>query len=331
MTTTAPGTRNQIFKLPDGRNLGYTEFGSLSGKPLLYFHGYPSSRLEAYPVDDMARKLDIRVISLDRPGFGISTPQPGRRLLDWPLDVQEFAKGLNLENFAVMGLSGGGPYALACAYALPKEMLTGVGLFASGPPWAAGAHHMSLTRQLASVMSRRYPRILRAIFGIFVRFTKWLVNSGPIARRIDRWLEKQDAEKEEKDGVIATAQAGNSASSNKRPTAERRENLVRMLFDEPFAQGADAAVHEANLLSSPDWGFAFENVSYDTVRIWHGVKDKNAPIAAIRYMAHRLPHCVLHEFPDDTHYTMWRHFEGALTETVTEKPSEKEGAMEHDQ
>lgn len=95
---------SQTFQLPDGRVLGFAEYGNPNGRPLLYFHGYPSSRIEAEAADTMAQRCGIRILSLDRPGFGLSTPQPERTLLDWPKDVQTFAHGMGLERFAVMGL-----------------------------------------------------------------------------------------------------------------------------------------------------------------------------------------------------------------------------------
>ncbi|KAG7101183.1 hypothetical protein HYQ44_020447 [Verticillium longisporum] len=129
--TTLADMHCQEFTLPDGRTLGFAEYGDPRGQPLLYFHGFPSSRLEASVMDDMARQRKIRLLALDRPGFGRSSTQPGQQILDWPTDVVAFATGQNIDRFAVMGASGGGPYALACARALPREMLTGVGLFAS--------------------------------------------------------------------------------------------------------------------------------------------------------------------------------------------------------
>ncbi|KAF7542458.1 hypothetical protein G7Z17_g11553 [Cylindrodendrum hubeiense] len=105
-----------------------------------------------------------------------------------------------------------------------------------------------------------------------------------------------------------------------RTIPEVREELVRVLFDEPFAQGAAAAVHEAKLLSSQDWGFKLEDVDYDAVRLWHGAQDTNAPAVMIRYMADKLPHALLREFQGDTHYTMFKHMEAALSELVPEGP-----------
>ncbi|KAF4966106.1 hypothetical protein FSARC_6157 [Fusarium sarcochroum] len=294
---------HQTFHLSDGRTLGFAEFGKPDGKPVLYFHGFPSSRLEAQPVHDMAQRCGIRLVALDRPGFGLSTPKPDYQILDWSTDVMEFARANDIAQFSVLGLSGGGPYALACAYALPKGMLSGVGLFASAPHWAAGAHHMDRYRRVLSVCTRYCPSVVEVGLLVLYRFLKWLVTTGPVTRRIGKWLEKQDESKEP--GTVTT-----------KSHSQRVNDLMRILIDEPFRQGASGAVQEARLLSSQDWGFQLEQVKYDNVQIWHGRKDANAPITMIRYMAQRLPHCELYEFENDTHYTMFKHLEPALRSLV---------------
>ncbi|KAM0548198.1 hypothetical protein ACHAPJ_009997 [Fusarium lateritium] len=293
----------QIFHLPDGRTLGFAEFGKPDGKPVLYFHGFPSSRLEAQPVHDMARRCGIRLVALDRPGFGLSTPKPNYHILDWSTDVMEFAHANNLAQFSILGLSGGGPYALACAYALPKGILSGVGLFASAPHWAAGAHHMALYRRVLSVCTRYCPSVVEVGLSVLNRLLRWLVTTGPVTKRIGEWLEKQDEKKEP--GAVTT-----------KSHSQRVNDLMRILIDEPFRQGAGGAVQEARLLSSQGWGFQLDQVEYDKIQIWHGRKDTNAPIGMIRYMAQRLPHCELHEFENDTHYTMFKHVEPALRSLV---------------
>lgn len=316
------GRQNQTFILPDGRQLGYAEYGDHNGTTLLYFHGYPSCRLEAYPVDNIARRLSVRFIALDRPGFGLSTPQLNRSILDWPTDVLAFANGMQLSHFAVMGLSGGGPYALACANALPQEMLTGVGLFASGPPWVAGAYHNSIYRRVTSAMATYWPSGLQMILDILVSFARWLVNMKPVTRQIDHWLEQEDEKRESDDQVMKNETGTETERATKKTTAERRLQLVHALIHEPFAQGTKATVDEARLLSSSDWGFSFEGVRYNPVRIWHGAEDKNSPVTMIRYMVKKLPHCVYHEFEGDTHYTMFKHMEGAISELISENKIE---------
>jgi hypothetical protein len=94
--------------------------------------------------------------------------------------------------------------------------------------------------------------------------------------------------------------------------------MLRLLF-EGFRQGSKAFVQEAILLSNVTWGFRFEDVDYDPIRIWHGSNDVNAPIEAIRYMNQRLPHSILTEFAGDTHFTMAKHFSQALDELVPQQ------------
>lgn len=97
---------------------------------------------------------------------------------------------------------------------------------------------------------------------------------------------------------------------SQKKACRRRKNLLDVLPDEPFPQGTRAPVPEADLLSSPDWGFKFEDVEFDPVRIGHGTKDGNSPIAVMWYLAQRLPHGVLTEYENDTLYTMFSHLEG---------------------
>ena len=129
------------IRLPDGRRLGYAEYGDPAGKPVLHFHGTPDSRLEGTlpSVAEAAARLGVRLILPDRPGIGLSDFKPGRAILDWPADVLALADALNLPRFALMGLSGGGPYAAACAYKIPQR-LTRVGIISGvAPPDMPGA------------------------------------------------------------------------------------------------------------------------------------------------------------------------------------------------
>ena len=170
------GLRNSTITLPDGRGLGYAEYGDPDAMPVLYCHGFPSCRLEP----SMLPVSGIRLIALDRPGYGLSDPLPGRTLLDWPRDVAVAADALGLGSFAVAGVSGGAPYAASCA-ALLKDRIIGLALICGiAPPgegWEAGgaaAQLMMLDRlpgtvPLAAALGRRLvvgvdsPRLLRAL------------------------------------------------------------------------------------------------------------------------------------------------------------------------
>jgi pimeloyl-ACP methyl ester carboxylesterase len=112
------------LSLSDGRKLGFAEFGEMQGKPVFYFHGFPGSRLEARLAEKISRDSHIRFIGIDRPGFGVSGFKPKRTLLDWPDDVIELADALGIDRFSTLGVSGGGPFAAACAHQIPDRLIS---------------------------------------------------------------------------------------------------------------------------------------------------------------------------------------------------------------
>lgn len=326
----------QTLSLPDGRTLGYAEYGAPKGTPLLYFHGFPASRLEASGLHSMASRRNIRLLSIDRPGFGLSTHDPHRRITDWPADVQAFAAQVGVSRFAVLGFSGGGPYALACAKQLPGEKLSAVGVLAGAPVWDRGFRTKGVHWyvRLLYLVAECWPSGLRVMSDASVEALRWIMRMGPVKRRIDGALEamtkekvanekktkkKNDRNMELEESLLkakTTAEEGNEQQELMPSTAQRRERLTGLLF-EGFAQGTSGFVHETRLLTR-DWGFEFEDVTYDKVQMWHGSKDINAPVASIRDMAKRMPHCVLKEYDDDNHYTMGNHFEEVLEELIAD-------------
>ena len=108
------------FYLPTGRRLGFAEFGDPSGDPVLWFHGTPGGRRQ-FPLlgRRAAEKMGLRVVAVGRPGTGLSDPHPYESVADWASDVAHIADALGAERLGVAGLSGGGPYALACAAVPP--------------------------------------------------------------------------------------------------------------------------------------------------------------------------------------------------------------------
>lgn len=125
-----------LVAVKDGRALQVLERGDRDGKPVLVHNGTPNSRLLYEPGVRLAERQGIRLISYDRPGYGGSTPQPGRTVADCAQDVRAIAAGLGIERLAIWGISGGGPHALACAALLP-DLVAAVGVLASFAPWGA--------------------------------------------------------------------------------------------------------------------------------------------------------------------------------------------------
>lgn len=280
--------------LPDGRILGYAEYGPSTGRPLMWFHGFPSSRLEGTGLlDSILFKLNLRAICPDRPGFGLSMFQTNRKITDWPADVSALAAHLHLSRFAVIGGSGGGPYALACARHLPKEMVSVVGVLAGAPPWEAGRHLMPWWSRWSNTAAVYAPRVSRWFYDMIIWASKKLLDTRSATVRIDSYLERTPSKSRE---ILSLE--------------ERRQALLAILF-EAFAQGSTAMVQELLLLSQ-HWGIKYEDITHDKIIIAHGAKDINAPIEMIQYLVNRLPQCEFMVFDECSHWNMHEHLEEML-------------------
>src|SRR5687768_16775195 len=107
-----PITAPSFWEYQPGIRIAWNEYGDPSGDTLFYYHGWPSSRLQARAIHHLALDRGIRVIALDRPGMGKSTRIPGRKLEDWAPLIEAFADAHGIGRFAQLGVSGGGPYVL---------------------------------------------------------------------------------------------------------------------------------------------------------------------------------------------------------------------------
>ena len=122
--------------LRDGRRIAYCEWGDREGRPIILCHGAPGSRVFG-PDSKTTAEAGVRLITVDRPGYGRSDPKPGRQILDWPADVEELAAALGVDEFDVAGHSSGGPYALACASSFPVRVKRVALISCIAPYWRA--------------------------------------------------------------------------------------------------------------------------------------------------------------------------------------------------
>src|SRR3954471_16025148 len=159
--------------LPDGRRLAWYEFGDPNGLPCLFTPGTPSSGLSGRIYSAVARRTGVRLISVDKPGYGHSDFQRGRRLLDYARDVGVLADHLGLDTFAALGESGGGPHALALARAIPERLTRTVVVAGLGPAderWVREGMRPENRRILA--LAARAPWLLRIPLGVTARRVK---------------------------------------------------------------------------------------------------------------------------------------------------------------
>jgi pimeloyl-ACP methyl ester carboxylesterase len=144
--------------LPGGQVLGYAIYGDRSATTTIFFnHGLPGCYIEALGYDTAACRYKLRIIAVNRPGFGGSTPVPDRRLLDWPADLLRLADELQVERFGVLGVSGGVPYTLACLREIPRIRCIGGGVVAGLYPVSLGLAGMMLQGQLLLAWRSGYP------------------------------------------------------------------------------------------------------------------------------------------------------------------------------
>jgi len=259
-------TRSSTITLRDGRQLGYSDLGSPTGTPIFALHGTPGSRIDYEFWHTTALRLNARILSLDRPGIGLSTQQPGRTLLDHADDVKQLADHLQLDRYGVVGMSGGGPYALACAAALPKEKSKAVLLVCGLGPPDIGYWGMAIPNYIGWTWGYRYaPALIRywASWQPFGRLdltdqarfemmqTSFLNSSNPSSKDVELWLHHPSL-----------------FLQHLRSTRES------------FVHGLDSFTEDGRIMSS-DWGWEgvkLEDIRKDLpVRLWYGTQDENVP------------------------------------------------------
>jgi pimeloyl-ACP methyl ester carboxylesterase len=254
--------RDDELTLVDGRTLGYAVSGDPEGKPVLLLHGSPSSRLFC-PDPAVTAAAGVRLVTVDRPGYGRSSPQPARRILDWPADVEQLADALDLARFPVVAHSSGGPYALACAVALAQRVSV-VGLISCVVPLdeipAAWSALDDDSRQLVD-LARRDPDAAAAVIG---QAASWLLDDPDRFLNIPR--PPPDAALLD-DPAIRAMFLGSVRESV-------RNGLAGYVTDE--------------VLERRPWGFRLENVEVD-VSVWHGEQDGYIPPAHVEAAAALLP------------------------------------------
>ena len=257
-------------------NIGIAEFGDPNGIPVLYFHGFPGSRLDGnlFEFDDIGKNSNTRIIGIDRPGIGISEFQPERKLLDWPTMITSIADNLNLKKFSIIGISGGGPYALACAYAIPNKLhsvsiISGMGPFIYQESMDGKA--MYIPKQIA---------LLRKLIA-------WGLMTGA----------KKDPDKL-KANIIKTLPETDIEYLS---LPGKMEGLIEV-FNECFMQGLRGYLHEAKLYRK-NWGFRISDIK-TKVSLWHGTADKNVSIELARRIASEIPDCEYTFIENEGHFSL---------------------------
>jgi pimeloyl-ACP methyl ester carboxylesterase len=266
-----------VMDLPDSRELAWLEVGDPKGPPVFVFHGTPGSRLQVSFDEPAINAAGVRVIAVDRPGYGHSTFHRGRRLADWASDVTCLADHLRIGRFAVIGISGGGPHAIACARFLADRLL-GAGIVSGvGPLTEPGTEDgmMGFNRAVTR-MAHTSQYLVYPLFALSLSVFR-------------RWPE-----------LALRAASGQLPPSDVEILNRPR---VKSAFIEDYRRASSTSALAAAqdfALFAKDWGFRLEDIMVP-VNIWHGDHDRNVPISHGRLQAKRIPGARLHECPGQGH------------------------------
>lgn len=130
--------KEHVLRMPDGRSVGVADFGSPGQTAVIWCHGGPGCRLEPSYSAAAATRAGLRLIGIDRPGYGLSSPRPGRTIGGWVDDALAVADHLGLATFATVGVSTGGAYALAVAAMSRRVICTVACCAVTDMRWAEG-------------------------------------------------------------------------------------------------------------------------------------------------------------------------------------------------
>ena len=282
--------------LTDGRQLGYAEYGASAGHPVLIFHGFPGSRLQTADFPDAAKAQHCRLIGIDRPGMGLSSCNPQHTLLSWADDISSLVNHLIIEKFSIFGHSGGAPFVMACAYAIP-ERITSAAIVSGIAPTTLSESQIGLARG---------QRILIAFVRFIPGFALLMMQLQHLMFKLPKNLKNKMYQK-----MILQLPPVDQAILQD----PARLNTMLIASAEAFKQGAQGATQEFRLISNP-WGFDLEKIKIP-ITIWQGELDKQVPLSHAKLYQARLPNAQLQLFNQEGHIsTLYNHIGSILSQLI---------------
>ena len=264
----------------DGRQLAVRVRGNPSGHPVFSLHGTPGSREGPHPRGGQLYGMGVRLISYDRPGYGKSDRKVARLVADAADDVRDIADHLEIDRFGVLGRSGGGPHALACAALLPDRVTRACALVSLAPPDAVGLDwfegmtdaNVAEYKSAATDPDRLAADLIATAAKIRADPASHITTLGPEMPEADR-------------RVVADAGI--------------RAKLARN-FAEAVRHSADGWIDDALAFASP-WDFDVSTIRVP-VLLWHGAKDVFSPVSHTHWLADRIPGAIRTILPGKAHF-----------------------------
>src|SRR5947207_3223080 len=285
----------KLLELSGGSHLAFDEYGNRHGVPVFFCHGWPSSRMMAQLTDEPARELGVRIISPDRPGISESALQTNRKLADWPPVLRQLADHLGIDEFRMLAISGGAPYAYAAANAMP-ERVRAIAIVSGAPPIVDLRDRSGLLRLYRWMLAlhRTSPELLRICFRCFRPFgsRRIPIRLRPLFLKIFQPMD-------------AAVLRDNAAFECCFESARRA-----------WRGSAEGVMLDAQVYAEP-WGFKLEDVDVP-VRLWHGKKDRAFSFHIAEEVAQRLPKCKVRYVDRAGHFSLpIRHVREILADLIS--------------
>jgi pimeloyl-ACP methyl ester carboxylesterase len=286
----------KFVQLQDGAVIAFEEYGDANGQPVVFCHGWPSSRTMARLTDEPARELGIRIISPDRPGISGSSLQLNRKLGDWPHIAERFVDQLGLGKFRMLAISGGAPYAYATAATMP-DRVRAIAIVCGAIPMAEledATGLLPLYRWMLALYRSR-PQLLRRLFCMArpILALRPPVRLRPLLLKM-LMLRPCDAES------LRDAAAFEAIFESQRRA---------------WRGSAEGVIADAQIYAQP-WGFSLEDVQVP-VRLWHGTQDRAFSVHLAEEVSKRLPNCKARFIDNAGHYSLpIRHMRDILTDLI---------------
>jgi len=286
--------RGELVKLEDGGHLAFDEYGDPEGEPVIFCHGWPSSRSMAELTDEAARELRVRIISPDRPGISGSSFKAERTLAEWPEVVRKLAAHLGLEKFRLLAISGGAPYAYAAAWAL-SDQVTAAAIVSGAPPIADLQDQSGLLRLYRWMLALHghSPALLRALFHVARPFAtiRPPTHLHPV---LLKFLHPTDA------AALRETAAFDACYESSRHA---------------WRNSARGVIADAEIYARP-WGFRLDEVQVP-ISLWHGTHDRAFSYRLAEELATQLPSCRLRIVEGAGHYSLpIRHLREILADLI---------------
>jgi len=252
---------------PDGRTLRVESGGDPSGQPVVRLHGTPGSRLLDERLLRDAEQRGVRLISYDRPGYGGSTPMPGRSVADCATDVRAIADAFELDRIGVWGISGGGPHALACAALLPDRVVAAAALASGAPYGAPGLDYFA-------GMGERNVQDIQ------------LFLDDPAAARVQSRADREEMLQSTPDQLFASLETLLSPVDAEVFTSSTAEFLCAS-YAIGLAPG-DEGWWDDGVAEMGPWGFDLDDIRVP-LQLWHGRHDQFVPFAHGVWLSEHIP------------------------------------------